>query len=527
MKVLIPEKFSKDGIAVLEDAGIEVTFKPDTTPEQLLDMIADYDGLIVRSATTVTREVIEAGEKLKVIGRAGVGVDNIDREAATERGVIVCNAPLSNVVSAAEQTMCLMLAAARKTAAATASMKAGKWDRSKFTGTELSEKTLGIFGTGHVGRLVAERARAFGMKLVGYDPYCSPEMAAHLGITLYDTVDEVLALADVVTVHMPLTDETRNMFSNHEFQQMKDGVIVLNVARGGIIDLEALATYLENGKVAAVGVDVWEHEPVADSPIHRFDNVVLTPHLGASTREAQTRAATQIAEYVIAGLSGKTVNTVVNAARVPEAVMDELGPYMPVAQRCGQLAAQVARGGIGRVEVKAYGEIAKTDVSVLGTAALAGVMACGSEIPVNIINAGYLAEQRGVSVEVDKDPLSEVYPSYVSVTVHAGDHVVTMAATQALGHDMPRIIDFAGYKVDFVPEHKVVALEYVDGPGRMGKIGTVLGDAGISIENMQIAQDETRETATVLMNVDKPVAQRQQDELVAAVDAKDFALIEL
>ena len=326
---------------------------------------------------------------------------------------------------------------------------------------------------------------------------------------------------------MPLTDETRNMFSNHEFQQMKDGVIVLNVARGGIIDLEALATYLENGKVAAAGVDVWEHEPVADSPIHRFDNVVLTPHLGASTREAQTRAATQIAEYVIAGLSGKTVNTVVNAARVPEAVMDELGPYMPVAQRCGQLAAQVARGGIGKVEVKACGEIAKTDVSVLGTAALAGVMACGSEIPVNIINAGYLAEQRGVSVEVDKDPLSEVYPSYVSVTVHAGDHVVTMAATQALGHDMPRIIDFAGYKVDFVPEHKVVALEYVDGPGRMGKIGTVLGDAGISIENMQIAQDETRETATVLMNVDKPVAQRQQDELVAAVDAKDFALIEL
>ena len=526
MKVLIPEKFSQAGIDVLKEAGIDVTFEPDTTPEQLLEIIGQYDGLIVRSATTVTRAVIEAGTNLKIIGRAGVGVDNIDREAATERGIIVCNAPLSNVVSAAEQTMCLMLAAARKTAAASASMKAGNWNRSQFVGCELQDKTLGIFGTGNVGRLVAERAQAFGMKIIGYDPYCSPAMAQHLGITLYDTVDEVCQLADVITVHMPLTDETRNMFSDAQFAQMKDGVIILNVARGGIIDLDALAKYLENGKVAAAGVDVWEHEPVSDSPIHKFENAVLTPHLGASTKEAQTRAATQIAEYVISGLRGKTVATVVNSARIPEAVMEELGPYMPVAQRCAEVASQISKAAITKVEVKAFGEIAKTDTKVLGTAALAGVMTKGSDVDVNIINAEFLAERRGVTVDVQSDPLSEIYSSYVAVTVHSDNHAITIAGTIALGHTMPRIIDFAGYKVDFVPERYVLALEYKDCPGCVAKIGTVLGDANINIETMQIAQNNEREAATLLMNVNKPVTKEQCEQIVKAIDARDVAFIE-
>ena len=527
MKVLIPEKFSKDGIAVLEDAGLDVTFKPDTTPEQLLEMIPEYDALIVRSATTVTREVIEKAENLKIIGRAGVGVDNIDRDAATERGIIVCNAPLSNIVSAAEQTMALMLAVARNTARADKSMKDGKWDRSKFTGTELQGKTLGIFGTGHVGQLVAERAAAFGMNLIGYDPYCPVERAAHYGITLYDDVLEVCRRSDIITLHMPKTPETTGMIGAEQLNAMPEGGLVINAARGGLVDLDALATALETGHIGGAGIDVWEHEPVSDSPIHGFENVVLTPHLGASTREAQTRAATQIAEYVIAGLQGKTVNTVVNAARIPENVMQAVGPYMPICQKIGELIAQMATGSINKVKIKVAGELSKTDPTVLGTAALAGIVAPSSEVPVNIINAGYLAERRGIEVEVVTDPLSSVYPSYVQFFVQTSKGEIEVGATQALGHDDPRIIDIMYYSVDFVIEKNVAIMEYVDGPGRIGKIGTILGNAGISVESMQIANNPEKVTATVLMNLDKPIPSRIQDDLKAAVDCKNAWFVEL
>lgn len=527
MKVLIPEKFSKDGIAVLEAAGLDVTFKADTTPEQLLDMIPDYDALIVRSATTVTREVIEHGEKLKIIGRAGVGVDNIDRDAATERGIIVCNAPLSNIVSAAEQTMALMLAVARNTAAADKSMKDGKWDRSKFTGHELQGKTLGIFGTGHVGQLVAERAAAFGMELIGYDPYCPVERAAHYGITLYDDIIEVCKRSDFITLHMPKTPETTNMIGAEQLNAMPEGAIVLNVARGGLVDLDALATALETGHIGGAGIDVWENEPVSDSPVHGFSNVVLTPHLGASTREAQTRAATQIAEYVIDGLQGKTVPTVVNAARVPDSVMQAVGPYIPICQKVGELIAQMAPGNISKVKLKVAGEISKADPSVLGTAALAGIVAPSSETPVNIINAGYLAERRGIAVEIETDPLSSVYPSYIQLMAETPKGEIEVAATKSIGHDEPRIIDVLHYSVDFIVKKNVIIMEYVDGPGRIGKLGTILGNAGISVESMQIADNPAKETATVLMNCDKGIPERVASELKDAVDCQNAWFVEL
>ena len=516
MKILIPEKFDKAGIAILENAGYDVTFKPDTTPEQLLDMIPDYDALIVRSATTVTREVIEAAAKLKIIGRAGVGVDNIDREAATERGIIVCNAPLSNVVSAAEHTMALMLAVARNVARADKSMKEGKWDRSKFVGTELQGKTLAVFGIGHVGALVAERAKAFGMKLVAYDPYASPEFAAHLGAELYDDINEICKVADVITVHMPLTPETRGMFGPEQYQIMKDGVILLNVARGGIYDNEAMAAFLESGKIGGAGVDVWEHEPVSDSPLHRFDNVVLTPHLGASTHEAQTRAATQIAEYVIAGLECKTVSTAVNAARVSPDTMARIKDYLPVAQKTGEFIAQLLGTSAGKVQVKACGKIAEADPTLLGTAAVAGIVSYGSDIPVNIINANLIAQQRDIVVETATDPLSVDYPSYIEITATNGKDEVTVKATKALGHDMPRITEIYGFPVDFVPEKYVLAMEYPDAPGRIGKIGTILGNAGINVESMQIAKD-TRPTAEVLINVNQPIPQSVRNALADAV----------
>lgn len=525
MKVLIPEKLAKEGIAVLEQAGVDVTFKPETTPEELVELIPEYDGLIVRSATTVTREVIEAGTNLKVIGRAGVGVDNIDSTAATERGIIVCNAPTSNVVSAAEQTMALMLAVARKTAIADASMKSGKWNRSKFTGVELQDKVLGVFGLGRVGMLVAERAKAFGMKIAGYDPYVTPERAASMGVELYTDINELCKVSDVITVHMPKTKETTGMFGADQYAIMKDGVILVNCARGGIMDINAMAGYLESGKIGGAGIDVWEHEPVSDSPIHGFENVVLTPHLGASTKEAQIRAATQIAEYVIAGMQGKTVNTVVNSARIPENVMEHLRPYVGATQMAADMAAQIADSAIGGVSVKACGRIASEDPSVLGTAALAGIVQFGSEVPVNIINARYLAEQRGIEVETATDPNTESYPSYVEIVAHAADGDVAISVANAPG-EQARITNVLGYEVDFIPGKEVVIMQYVDGPGRMGKIGTVLGNAGISIETMQISKNDT-DDALVLMNVDRAVSGRIQTDLKNVVNANNAWFIEL
>ncbi|NTU90124.1 MAG: phosphoglycerate dehydrogenase, partial [Actinobacteria bacterium] len=302
MKVLVAEKISVTGLNLLEDAGLDVDVKLGLTPEELVATIPGYEALIVRSATQASREVIEAGTDLKIIGRAGVGVDNVDVEAATERGIIVCNAPTSNVVSAAEQTMALMLAVARRTPQANASMKEHKWERNKFVGSELMDKTLAVFGLGRIGGLVAERAAAFGMKLIGYDPYCSPERAAHLGVTLYDDVMKICTLADFITVHLPKTKETIGMFGPEQYAAMKDGVYLINAARGGIFNIESLADFLAAGKIGGAAIDVFEKEPCTESPLHEFENVILTPHLGASTKEAQDRAGVQIAEFVSMGL---------------------------------------------------------------------------------------------------------------------------------------------------------------------------------------------------------------------------------
>ena len=502
MKVLIPEKFSSDGIAVLKKAGVDVTFKDDCTPDELVQLISEYDALIVRSATTVTREVIEAGENLKIIGRAGVGVDNIDIDAATERGIVVCNAPTSNVVSAAEQTMALMLAVLRKTAQADASMKAGKWNRAAFTGLEMKGKTLAVCGLGHVGCLVIERAQAFGMKVIGYDPYCPPERAERMGFELVNDLDEICRRADIITAHLPKTKETTGMFGPEQFMKMKDGVICINTARGGIYNLDAMAAFIENGKIAGAGIDVWEKEPVTTSPLHKFDNVVLTPHLGASTKEAQTRAATQIAEYVVAGMTGRTVPTVVNMARIPEDVVQKLGKHVPDCQKAGEMLAQLAGEGISKIKICVCGKLGEQDPTLLGQAAVAGVISISSEIPINIINAKYWAEHRGIEIETCKNPESSVFSSYIDLIAYTKDGQVSISIADAPGQDSPRIIKIMGNEVDFVPGNYISIMQYKDCPGRMGKIGTQLGNAGISIESMQIANDVETVTAIVCMNLD-------------------------
>ena len=523
-KVLVSEKLADEGIEILKERGHEVDVMLDLSPEELIAAIPPYEALIVRSATQVTREVIEAGRSLRIIGRAGVGVDNVDVEAATERGIIVCNAPLSNVVSAAEQTMCLMLACARKTTQANASMHAGKWERGKFTGTELFEKTLAIFGLGHVGGLVAERARSFGMNLIGYDPYCSPERAEELGVVLYDTVDEIVPLADFITVHLPKTKETIGMFGPEQYAAMKDGVILVNAARGGIYNVDSLADFIAAGKVAAAGIDVYEKEPCTDSPLHEFDNVLLTPHLGASTKEAQTRAGIQIAEYVAAGLDGSIVATAVNMAPVPPEVMDVVGPYVPACQMIGSLLAQISGKAPKCLKITAAGTLAGADLSILSAGALGGLLSLNKDVTsVTPVNAEAVALRHGIEVKTSSKGDAAEYASTVTLNADGLEAACTLAGSS----QTPRIVSLLGYPIEVVPTAHSLIFEYMDAPGKIGTIGTILGDAGINITTMQVGLKAQEKHALVFMNIEDDVSEEVLGQLRDALDLKNLWPIRL
>jgi len=523
-KVLVSEKLADEGIEILKERGHEVDVMLDLSPEELIAAIPPYEALIVRSATQVTREVIEAGRSLRIIGRAGVGVDNVDVEAATERGIIVCNAPLSNVVSAAEQTMCLMLACARKTAQANASMHAGKWERGKFTGTELFEKTLAIFGLGHVGGLVAERARSFGMNLIGYDPYCSPERAEELGVVLYDTVDEIVPLADFITVHLPKTKETIGMFGPEQYAAMKDGVILVNAARGGIYNVDSLADFIAAGKVAAAGIDVYEKEPCTESPLHEFDNVLLTPHLGASTKEAQTRAGIQIAEYVAAGLDGSIVATAVNMAPVPPEVMDVVGPYVPACQMIGSLLAQISGKAPKCLKITAAGALAGADLSILSAGAIGGLLSLNKDVTsVTPVNAEAVALRHGIEVKTSSKGDAAEYASTVTLNADGLEAACTLAGSS----QTPRIVSLLGYPIEVVPTAHSLIFEYMDAPGKIGTIGTILGDAGINITTMQVGLKAQEKHALVFMNIEDDVSEEVLGQLRDALDLKNLWPIRL
>lgn len=523
-KVLVAEKLADAGLGVLRSKGYEVDVKLDMDPRELVAAIPEYDALVVRSATKVTREVIEAGTRLKIIGRAGVGVDNVDVEAATERGVIVCNAPTSNIVSAAEQALCLMLACARKTPQANASMHEGKWERGRFTGTELYEKTLAIFGLGRIGGLVAERARAFGMKLIGYDPYCSPDRAEQLGVTLYDDVDAIVPLADFITVHLPKTKETIGMFGPEQYARMKDGVILVNAARGGIYNIESLADFLAAGKIGAVGIDVYESEPCTESPLHEFENAILTPHLGAATKEAQQRAGIQTAEYVAAGLEGSIVPTAVNMAPVPPEVMDAVGPYVPACQMMGSMLAQI-HGEIPQyLKLTAAGSLSNAEPSILVAGTVKGLLSYRGTATVTPVNADSVAQRHGIKVETQAKPDADGYASAVSIVADGTE----VACTLGDAAQTARLISLLGYKIDIAPGGQSLIFEYVDAPGRMGTIGTVLGEEGINITTMQIGTKPEDRCALVYMNVEGAIGDGVLNRLRAEIpDLKNLWYVKL
>ena len=522
-KILITEKVADECLGILERHGYEVDVRLGMSHEELIERIAPYDALIVRSATKVDKAVIDAASNLKIIGRAGVTVDNIDVECASDAGVIVCNAPTSNIVSAAEHTMGLMLSAARRIPQANASMHAGRWERGAFTGTELYGKTLAIFGLGRIGGLVAERARAFGMRLIGYDPYCSPDRAEQLGVKLYDTTEEAIAEADFITVHLPKTATTIGMFGPEQFAAMKDGVVLVNTARGGIYDVDSLADFVAAGKVFAVGLDVYEEEPCTSSPLHELDAAVLTPHIAALTREAQVRAGTQIAKYVWAGLEGSIVPTAINVSPVSPEVLDVLGPFVPACKMMGRVAAQVLGGIPTEVSVELAGAIAGSDPAMLVAATLDGALSYRRVNSVTTANVDSVASRHGIKIDTTAHPDARGYASTVRVVADG----VEVASTLYGVEQVPRLVSLLEYKIDIAPAKDSLVFEYVDAPGRIGVIGTILGEAGINITTMQIGTNAADQCALVFMNVEGDVTDEVVADLRAAIDLKNLWVLSL
>ncbi|MDD6651714.1 MAG: phosphoglycerate dehydrogenase [Eggerthellales bacterium] len=522
-KVLVSEKIADAGVEALRERGLAVDVRLGLSRDQLIDIIGEYDALVVRSATKVDAELLDAGKNLKVVGRAGVTVDNIDIAAATERGVIVCNAPTSNIVSAAEHTMALLLACARNIAAADKSMKAGEWRRNDFVGTELYQKTLAICGLGRVGRLVAERARAFGMDIVAYDPYCAADRAEQIGVRLYDSIDDILPIADFITVHMPKTPETQGMFGPEEFSKMKDGVILLNAACAGVYDIKSLSDFVAAGKIAAVGVDMWMSEPVSDSPLHEFDQATLTPHLGASTKEALNRAGVQIAEYVYLGLSGSLVPTALNIVASADDVVDTATSYIPACQILGSMALQMRGELPAKLKLTAAGTLADKDLDVLAAGVMDGMLSYRGNKRVTPADAFSVARRHGVDLQTFLVGESDEYSSKVSVNADG----LTVSCTVSGDDQQPRIVELLGYRTQIDATGRTLIFEYVDGPGRMGIIGTVLGNAGVSINTMQIAKKAFSDMALVYMNVQQDVPAQVLQELRAKINPKNLWYIKL
>ncbi len=522
-KILITEKIADEGIEALRKRGFEVDEKLDLSPEELIACIAPYDALIVRSATRVTPQVIAAAENLKIIGRAGVTVDNIDIEVANARGIVVCNAPTSNIISAAEYAIAMLLAAARKIPQANASMHAGRWDRRDLMGSELYGKTLAIFGLGRVGSLVAERAKAFGMELIAYDPYCSPDRAAQLDVTLLDSVADVLPRADLITVHLPKTEETLGMFGPREFAAMKNGVVLVNCARAGILDMDSLADFVAAGKISAAAIDVFPEEPCTGSSLHELDGAIITPHINAVTREAQVRAGEQIAEYIWAGLEGSIVPTAINATGLPPEVMDALRPYMPACRMLGRMASGIGGGIPKRLVVQPEGSIADADPGMLVAGVVDGILSYKQVGAVASDNACQMAERHGMKVETRACEDAQEFASAVRIKADG----VEIAAT-LYGMDMlPRIISLMGYKIDIAPAAQSLVFEYVDAPGRVGTIGTILGDAGVNITTMQIGNKPEERCALVYMNVEGDVADEVLAQLRSSIELRNLWHIKL
>jgi D-3-phosphoglycerate dehydrogenase / 2-oxoglutarate reductase len=521
-RVLVAEQIADSGVDLLRER-FDVDVATGLSAEELRERIGEYDGILIRSATQLTAEVIERADRLRVIGRAGIGVDNVDVEAATKRGIVVANAPQSNIVAAAEHTIALMLALARNIPQAHASLTAGRWERSRFGGVEVYEKTLGVLGFGRIGQLVAARARAFGMRIVAFDPFVSAERFRELGAEMADSSADLYAQADFITLHLPKTPETRGWLDAEAFAQMREGVRIVNCARGELVDDVALKAALDSGKVAGAALDVFPSEPITDYPLFDgYPNVVVTPHLGASTTEAQDRAGIQTAEQVVAALTGGVVSSAVNIPAISPEDMDVLGPFIPLVARLGRLAMALAEGSsVERVEVEYFGRIAERDTRLLTLAVLQGVLGGHCEEDVNLVNAPTLAEERGIGVSERKETAARDFTDLVRISIVAGADRYRVVGTTLGRQDRPHLLEAWGQRFNLqLDEGAHLALfRYYDLPGMMGRVGTVLGQRGVNISSAAVGRqppgDDGRgnEVAVMVVTTDSPVPRDVVDEI--------------
>lgn len=504
MRVLVTDNVAQEGIEVLRRAQLEVEVRNKLVEDELCEIIPRFDGIIVRSATRVTARVIDRAGNLKVIGRAGVGVDNIDVPAATARGIIVVNAPDGNTMAATEHTMALMLSLARNVPQADARLKSGAWDKKAFVGVELRNKSLGVLGLGRIGNGVARRAYAMEMDVLAYDPYISEERARELGVTLLPLAD-VFRRSDFITIHMPLTKETHHLLDDAAFALMKDGVRIINCARGGIVDEEALYRAMTTGKVVGAALDVFEVEPQTTSPLLGLPNFIGTPHLGASTREAQVSVAVDVAEEVIAALHGELVKNAVNIPSLKPDVLKDVGPYMGLAEKLGRFHAQLLVGRLNRVEITYSGELAAfRQVEPLTTALVKGVLDNILQERVNYVNALLIAKNRGIEISQTRVDRAEDYTGLIAVKVISSEGEHELAGTLFRGDDA-RVVFINGYRVDAVPEGHMLIISHIDKPGIIGAVGTLLGEHEVNIAAMQVGRKRIGGKAVMVLTVDSPV----------------------
>jgi D-3-phosphoglycerate dehydrogenase / 2-oxoglutarate reductase len=534
-RVLVKEKIGEPGVQLLRDAGLEVDLGLDWADGELADRIGAYDGILIRSATRLTADLIERADRLRVIGRAGVGVDNVDVDAATKRGIVVANAPQSNVITAAEHTMALLLALARNIPQAHASLVSGKWERSRFSGIELYEKTLGIIGFGRIGQLVAARAQGFGMHVIAYDPYVGAERLREMGVERADRPDDVYARADFITIHLPRTPETEGWLDAEAFAKMRDGVRVLNVARGELVVDEDLKAALDSGKVGGAALDVFRIEPITDHPLFGYPNVIVTPHLGASTAEATDRAGYQAAEQVVAALHGGVVSSAVNIPAVPPEDIEAVGPFLPLCERLGRIAAALAgRGSVDRVEVEFLGRVAERDDRLLTIAVLNGFLAGHTEEEVNYVNAPAIARERGIRVAETKEPSARDYTDLVRVVVEGNGSRERVVGTCFGRRHRPHLLEAWGERFNLQLDHHLTLFRYLDVPGMIGRVGTAFGRRGINIASAAVGvppggggQRPPADYAVMVLSTDVAVPSEVVEEIVASegfVDGRTVSL---
>jgi len=502
VRVLVAEPIAAEGVARLRDEH-DVDERPGLSPDELCAILPEYDALIVRSQVQVDAGIVAAGTRLQVIGRAGVGVDNVDLEAATRAGITVVNAPTGNTIAAAEHTLALLYGVARKIAAADASVRRGEWKRAQFTGLELRGRTLGIVGLGKIGQAIAARARAMEMTVLAADPFVTAEQAAHHGVELV-SFDDLLARADVVSVHVPLTRATRGLIGTDQLGRMKAGAILLNVARGGVIDEAAVAAALGSGHIAGAGVDVFETEPPTGSPLLDAPNTLLTPHLGASTAEAQVAVAEEVADQVLDVLAGRSARYAVNAPLVTPETAEALSPYLPLAETLGRFFAQFSRTGVRTLTLEIAGELSAVDGTPLVAAVLRGLLETSTTERVNLVNAAALAKARGITVVERKTPDAGAYAAQLTLSGQAAGGTTLVGGTVAGGE--ARLTRLNDYRLDMGPSEVMLITHHRDRPGMIGRIGQTLGEADVNISAMHVGRSAPRADALMILALDDDVS---------------------